>query len=51
MFRFEPSISSAVPAEGEAPSPVEDVQGPLSDEIAEKMQRIWNLEFGIWNLE
>ena len=43
MWRFDPTISSAVPATGPTPAAEErPVQKPLSNELLDQMHRYWN---------
>ncbi len=43
MYVYDPAVSSVVKIEGDTPPPVEQdpIQGPLSPEMLDKMQRYW----------
>ena len=41
MYEFDAAISSAVKAENAPPKPEGPVEGPLSPELLDKMQRYW----------
>jgi xylulose-5-phosphate/fructose-6-phosphate phosphoketolase len=41
MYQFDVAISSAVAADGRPAAPVQDVRGPLSDELLDRMLRYW----------
>lgn len=40
-YRFEASISNAIENDGSTPVAEEPVEGPLSPELLDKMQRYW----------